>query len=45
MRRLLLVMSALTLLPASAAVAAGHGTGGTAAPSSAGGVTYGQPVK
>jgi murein DD-endopeptidase MepM/ murein hydrolase activator NlpD len=45
MRRLLLVMSALTLLPASAAPAAGHGTGGTAAPSSAGGVTYGQPVR
>ena len=45
MRRLLLVMSALTLLPASAAHAAGHGTGGTAAPSSGGGVTYGQPVQ
>ena len=45
MRRLLLVLSALTLLPASGASAAGHGTGGTAAPSSAGGVTYGQPVQ
>jgi murein DD-endopeptidase MepM/ murein hydrolase activator NlpD len=44
MRRLLLVLSALTLLPASGASAAGHGTGGTAAPSSAGGATYGQPV-
>ncbi len=45
MRRLLLVLSALTLLPAAGASAAGHGTGGTAAPSSAGGVTYGQPVQ
>jgi murein DD-endopeptidase MepM/ murein hydrolase activator NlpD len=44
MRRLLLVMSALTLLPASAAHAAGPGTGGASAPSSAGGITYGQPV-
>ena len=44
--RALLVVSVLTLLPASAAHgAAGHGTGGTAAPSSAGGVTYGQPVQ
>jgi murein DD-endopeptidase MepM/ murein hydrolase activator NlpD len=43
MRRLLLVMSALTLLPAATATAAG--TGGTAAPSSAGGTTYGQPVQ
>src|SRR5829696_7310011 len=43
MRRLLLVLFALTLLPASAA--SGHGTGGTAAPSSAGGATYGQPVQ
>jgi murein DD-endopeptidase MepM/ murein hydrolase activator NlpD len=43
--RLLLVLSALTLLPASGASAAGHGTGGTAAPSSAGGATYGQPVQ
>src|SRR5688500_20057876 len=45
MRRLLLVLSALTLLPASGASAAGHGTGGTAAPSSAGGATYGQPIQ
>src|SRR5215210_5699920 len=44
MRRLVLVLSALTLLPASAASGSGHGSGGTAAPSSAGGVTYGQPV-
>jgi murein DD-endopeptidase MepM/ murein hydrolase activator NlpD len=42
--RLLLVLSALTLLPASAAHGAA-GTGGAAAPSSAGGTTYGQPVQ
>jgi murein DD-endopeptidase MepM/ murein hydrolase activator NlpD len=42
--RLLLVVFALTLLPAASA-SAGHGTGGTAAPSSAGGVTYGQPLQ
>jgi murein DD-endopeptidase MepM/ murein hydrolase activator NlpD len=45
MRRLLLLVFALTVLPAPPAPAAGHGTGGTAAPSSAGGLTYGQPVR
>jgi murein DD-endopeptidase MepM/ murein hydrolase activator NlpD len=42
--RLLLVLSAMALLPAAAAHGAA-GTGGTAAPSSAGGTTYGQPVQ
>ena len=45
MRRLLLALLALTLLPASSASATGHGTGGTAAPSFVGGTTYGQPVQ
>ena len=46
MRRLpfLLCVPALLLLP-GAAPAAGPGTGGTAAPSSTGGLTYGQPVR
>src|SRR5215216_3128585 len=46
MRRLPLLACALALLAAPAsAPAAGPDTGGTAAPSSAGGVTYGQPVE
>jgi murein DD-endopeptidase MepM/ murein hydrolase activator NlpD len=48
MRRLLFPLCALTLLaaPAPAAAAAdGPGTGGAAAPSLAGGVTYGQPLR
>jgi murein DD-endopeptidase MepM/ murein hydrolase activator NlpD len=45
MRRLPFLACALSLLAAPAtAPAAGPDTGGTAAPSSAGGVTYGQPV-
>jgi murein DD-endopeptidase MepM/ murein hydrolase activator NlpD len=45
MRRLPFLACALTLLAAPAtAPAAGPETGGTAAPSSAGGATYGQPV-
>jgi murein DD-endopeptidase MepM/ murein hydrolase activator NlpD len=47
MRRLPFLACALAFLaaPATAAPAAGPDTGGTAAPSSAGGVTYGQPVR
>ncbi len=49
MRRLLPLLCALALLavPGSAPAAStpGHGTGGTSAPSSAGGLTYGQPVR
>ena len=45
MRRLPFLACALTLLAAPAtASAAGYDTGGTAAPSSTGGATYGQPV-
>jgi murein DD-endopeptidase MepM/ murein hydrolase activator NlpD len=46
MRRLPFLVCALTLLVApGVAPAAAPGTGGTAAPSSAGGLTYGQPVQ
>ena len=46
MRRLPFAACVLTLLaaPASAPAAPGHSTGGTAAPSYAGGTSYGQPV-
>ena len=44
MRAVLSLACALTALVA-AAPAAGQGTGGTAAPSSGGGLTYGQPVQ
>src|SRR5215207_9281062 len=46
MRRLPFLLCALTLLAAPAsAPAAGPGTGGSTAPSSNGGVTYGQPMR
>ncbi len=46
MRRLPFLVCALALLAAPAsAPAAGPGTGGTSAPSSDGGVTYGQPLR
>jgi murein DD-endopeptidase MepM/ murein hydrolase activator NlpD len=47
MRRLPFLACTLALLaaPATAAPATGPDTGGTAAPSSAGGLTYGQPVR
>ena len=46
MRRLPFLVCVLMLLPAPAvAPASGPGSGGAAAPSSAGGLTYGQPVR